>query len=250
MCRRLDSNQHTLPSEGCARSTWRRRSMRCVRGTRGRIRTCGRTINRRLRFQLRHPGKDVPTRATPWGITGSMHAVRVPPGSRTLLAGLEDRVLAARTAVHESSAPDLHRHVTRLQLAAYLFRSSGANERRKRRRRESNARDCRRPRFSGPACYHSSTSPNVCFSVPTRGLEPPEPAFVALAAIQLPWACCVACGIRTRVSALRGQRPRPTRRTRQTRAEESNLWGSSPPPRFSGPVDDHSSALSMQMRSG
>ena len=29
-----------------------------------------------------------------------------------------------------------------------------------------------------------------------------------------------------------------------TRAEESNLWGSSPPPRFSGPVDDHSSALS------
>ena len=113
---------------------------------------------------------------------------RVPPGSRTLLAGLEDRVLAARTAVRVSSAPDLHRHVTRLQLAAYLFRSSGANERMKRRRRESNARDCRRPRCSKPACYHSSTSPMLMNGVPTRGLEPPEPAFVALAAIQLPWA--------------------------------------------------------------
>jgi hypothetical protein len=60
-----------------------------------------------------------------------------------------------------SSAPDLHRHEARLQLAAYLFRSSGANRmnERKRRRRGSNARDCRRPRFSKPACYHSSTSP-------------------------------------------------------------------------------------------
>ena len=41
--------------------------------------------------------------------------------------------LASRRASHNtlaakwSSAPDLHRHVTRLQLAAYLFRSSGAN---------------------------------------------------------------------------------------------------------------------------
>ena len=82
--------------------------------------------------------------------------------------------LASRRASHNtlaadwSSAPDLHRHVTRLQLAAYLFRSSGA-ECRKRRRRESNARDYRRPRFSGPACYHSSTSPS--FVVPPRRFE-------------------------------------------------------------------------------
>ena len=153
-----------------------------VPGARGRIRTCGRTINRRLRFQLRHPGKDVPVRATPWGITGPTHAVRVPPGSRTLLAGLEDRVLAARTAV-----------------------------RKKRRRRESNARDCRRP-MNG---------------VPTRGLEPPEPAFVALAAIQLPWAwrSCVTLGglepavswVRTRSPAVSGQR-----REKETRRERRN----------------------------
>jgi hypothetical protein len=122
-----------------------------------------RVVNSHLACHSPHPGKEgertcrsgphrgaSPDRRTPF---------RVPPGSRTLLAGLEDRVLAARTAVRMSSAPDLHRHVTRLQLAAYLFRSSGANERTKRRRRESNARDCRRPRCSKPACYHSSTSP-------------------------------------------------------------------------------------------
>jgi hypothetical protein len=119
---------------------------------------------------------------------------RVPPGSRTLLAGLEDRVLAARTAVRMSSAPDLHRHVTRLQLAAYLFgpaervtRGEPASFARRapsreglgthrgfpsqssRRRRESNARDCRRPRFSKPACYHSSTSPMSLMNGGTHG---------------------------------------------------------------------------------
>ena len=117
-------------------------------GTRGRIRTCGETINRRPRCQLRHPGRsDVPARATPWGNTGRRTPFRVPPGNRTRLSCLEGKVLAARTAVRMerpagtaptpptwqagvplttpwpqwSSAPDLHRHVTRLQLAAYLF---------------------------------------------------------------------------------------------------------------------------------
>ena len=36
----------------------------------------------------------------------------------------------------------------------------------------------------------------------------------------------------------------------RTRVEESNLWGSSPPPRFSGPVADHSAALSNCVPSG
>ena len=142
------------------RSTWRRRC------TRGRIRTCGRTINRRLRFQLRHPGKG---RAGP-GHTVGHHRVNARlsstaresnPARRFGRPGPSRSDSGTRFQTEWSSAPDLHRHVTRLQLAAYLFRSSGANVERKRRRRESNARDCRRPRFSKPACYHSSTSPDV-----------------------------------------------------------------------------------------
>ena len=133
---------------------------------------------------------DVPIRATPWGITGPLHAVwstarESNPARRFGRPGPSRSDSGTQSS--RSSAPDLHRHVTRLQLAAYLFRSSGANEAIGRRRRESNARDCRRPRFSKPACCHSSTSP-IAVSVPTRGLEPPEPAFVALAAIHLPWA--------------------------------------------------------------
>ncbi len=61
------------PSEGCARSTRRGGRVRC---TRGRIRTCGGTVNSRLRCQLRHPDRSGrAARATPWGITGSAHAV-------------------------------------------------------------------------------------------------------------------------------------------------------------------------------
>ena len=107
-----------------------RSSRRC---TRGRIRTCGETVNSRPRCQLRHPGKraDVPARATPWGITGPTHAVsstaRESNPARRFGRPGPSRSDSGTHRAKWSSAPDLHRHVTRLQLAAYLFRSSGAN---------------------------------------------------------------------------------------------------------------------------
>ena len=161
---------------------------------------------------------DVPARASPWGNTGSCESsARVPPGSRTLLAGLEDRVLSRsdsgtnyewsgqrelppRLRLGKPACLSQHlgrdsigtlggfrpsrdglasgkarRSPTRFnemelraglapacdEVAARRLSISVQRSRRGRRRRESNARDCRRPRFSGPACYHSSTSPNL-----------------------------------------------------------------------------------------
>src|SRR5262245_4307476 len=66
-------------------------------------------------------------------------------------------------------------------------------------------------RFSKPLC---KTDMHVASVRPPEAIRTPEPGFVVLAAVHLPGGCCVACGIRTHVSALRGQRPRPTRRTR------------------------------------
>ena len=101
---------------------------------------------------------------------------------------------AANTLRALSSAPDLHRHVTRLQLAAYLLRSIGAG---------SNGGDganrtratVSRPRFSKPACYHSSTSP-----YPRQDSNLHQTAFVAR---------CPSFGPRGHLVSHRGVEPRP-----------------------------------------
>ena len=187
------------PSEGCARSTRRGgcrvRVFAPGAGLEPAV-ALRRVVNSHLACHSPHPDKDgertcrsgphrgaSPGRRTPF---------RVPPGSRTRLSCLEGKVLAARTAVRienqierpAGTAPTPPTWQAGVPLttpwprtnclelraglapacdevaARRLSISVQRSERTKqRRRRESNARDCRRPRFSKPACYHSSTSP-------------------------------------------------------------------------------------------
>ena len=78
-----------------------RSSRRC---TRGRIRTCGETVNSRPRCQLRHPGKRTCRPGPHLGASpGPRTSFRVPPGKSNPARRLEDRVLAARTAVRNGA---------------------------------------------------------------------------------------------------------------------------------------------------
>jgi hypothetical protein len=173
--RRLDLNQQTLPSEGCARSTRRRRvswapgagfepAVRRSTGVcvanfatlvcgKSRERTCRpgphrgaitRPNARRLEYR---PG--VAPGSLAWKARSSLLGQRYErsewSGQRELPPRLrlgKPVCLSQHLGHVSSSAPDSHRHVTRLQLAAYLFGPAEQTiESERRRRRESNARD-------------------------------------------------------------------------------------------------------------
>ena len=187
--------------------------------------------------KLRHPGKRT---CCPGHTVGHHRAdarrFGVPPGSRTRLTCLEGKVLAARTAVRKSTiengvasgncprASDLasrhasHNTLATTELRAGLAPASGEvaarrlsssvqRSRQMRRRRESNARDLGRPRFSKPACYHSSTSP-----YPRQDSNLHQAAFVARCPSFGPRGHFgVPSGSRTPSSRLKGAHPSPRR---------------------------------------
>jgi hypothetical protein len=182
-----------------------------------------------------------------------------PQASRTPLSCLEGKVLAARTAVQKPTrigtvsrnCPGASGLATR-RASHNTLTANGAPGRtctgmrrgcssspicfgpreQERRRRESNARDLGRPRLSGPVCCRSSTSPDQNqILVGTHGRIRTSKSCVRSAG-RVPLAvgvCGVACGIRTRVSALRGRRPRPARRKRLALVARAGAAPASPP---------------------